>query len=69
MDYNHNVKIFLMKNIVFLFELIIILLKFDVECEVTYIEVKYPLEVRYEVYLHRFCLSVSHWKEDKIEDR
>ena len=34
-----------MKNRMFLFELIIILLKLDIECGITYIEVKYPLEV------------------------
>jgi hypothetical protein len=58
-----------MKNIVFLFKWIIILLKFAVECEITYIEVKYPLKVRYEEYLHKFCLSGSHLKKEKIEDK
>ena len=28
--------------------LLIILVNFDAQCEITYIEVKYPLEVRYE---------------------
>jgi hypothetical protein len=53
-----------MKNIVFLFELIVIFLNSYVKCEITYIEVQYPLKVKYEEYLHRFCLSDRHLKEN-----
>jgi hypothetical protein len=49
-----------MKTSVFLLELIIILANSYVKCEITYIEVQYPLRVRYEQYLHKFSLSVSH---------
>jgi hypothetical protein len=53
-----------MKNIVFLVELLIILSNFCIQCEITYIEVKYPLNVSYIEYVQRFVLSVSHLRDE-----
>jgi hypothetical protein len=53
-----------MKNIVFLLELLIILSNFCIQCEITYIEVKYPLNVSYIEYVQRFVLSVSHLRDE-----